>query len=325
MNHKLAALSLAFIVSISAFSVANAADNKKAWTSAETATKEDPDFAIQGEYTGEIDGQQWGIHVVAEGNGSFALVAYPGGLPGAGFTGNKEQRIKGTAKRNAGGVVEGTIGEHRGVFKDGAIIGDAGKFTKVNRKSETLGAKPPEGAIVLFDGKSPDAFKGGKLDGELLMQGVTSKQLFQDFTLHVEFQIPYQPTARGQGRGNSGCYLQGRYELQMLDSFGLEGENNECGGVYTIAKPAVNMAFPPLTWQSYDIDYTAAKFDASGKKTANAKMTAKHNGVLIHDGLELTHATTASPLKESPEPGPVYFQDHGNPVRYRNIWLKEKK
>jgi hypothetical protein len=132
------------------------------------------------------------------------------------------------------------------------------------------------------------------------------------------------PHARGQARGNSGIYLQGRYEVQMLDSFGLVGEHNECGGIYTIAKPKVNMCYPPLTWQTYDIDYTAAEYDGA-KKSKNARVTVKHNGVTIHDNIELTHATTASPLKEGPEPGPVYLQDHGNPVRYRNIWVVEKK
>jgi hypothetical protein len=112
--------------------------------------------------------------------------------------------------------------------------------------------------------------------------------------------------------------------VQMLDSFGLEGKDNECGGIYTIKAPSVNMCFPPLTWQTYDIDYTAAEFDGS-KKTKNARVTIKHNGVTIHDNVELTHATRAAPLQEGPEPGPVYLQDHGNPVRFRNIWLVESK
>ena len=137
--------------------------------------------------------------------------------------------------------------------------------------------------------------------------------------------IPLMPAARGQGRANSGCYMQGRYEVQILDSFGLSGENNECGGIYTIAKPSVNMCLPPLTWQTYDVDYTAAKFDADKKKTANAKLTVRHNGVLIHENVELPKGTTAAPVAEGPEPGPIYIQDHGNPIRFRNIWLVEKK
>ncbi|HLQ45872.1 MAG TPA: DUF1080 domain-containing protein, partial [Planctomycetaceae bacterium] len=159
----------------------------------------------------------------------------------------------------------------------------------------------------------------------LMSQGITSKQKFQDFSLHLEFLLSYMPAERGQRRANSGCYMQGRYEVQILDSFGLSGEHNECGGIYTINKPDTNMCFPPLSWQTYDVDYTAAKYDSAGKKTQNAKMSVLHNGVPIHKDVELPKATTAAVLGEGPEPGPIYIQDHGNPIRFRNIWLVEKK
>ena len=139
--------------------------------------------------------------------------------------------------------------------------------------------------------------------------------------MHLEFRTPYKPTARGQGRGNSGFYAQGRYEVQILDSFGLEGADNECGGVYSVGSPKVNMCFPPLSWQTYDVDFKAARYDAEGKKTKDAIMTVRHNGVVIHQDLVADHSTTASPLKEGPEPGPINLQDHGNPVRFRNIWV----
>ena len=112
--------------------------------------------------------------------------------------------------------------------------------------------------------------------------------------------------------------------MQVLDSFALEGQHNECGGIYSTKAPLVNMCFPPLTWQTYDVDFIAAKFK-DGKKEANATMTVRHNGVLIHDKTVCDHATTASPMREGPQPGPVFFQDHGNPVRYRNIWVVDKK
>ena len=108
--------------------------------------------------------------------------------------------------------------------------------------------------------------------------------------------------------------------------FGLTGEDNECGGVYHLLKPAVNMCLPPLAWQTYDIDYTAATYDSAGKPTTSARATVRHNGVVIHDNVELPNRkTTAAPVEIGPEPGPVYLQDHGNPVRFRNIWFVEKK
>ena len=125
---------------------------------------------------------------------------------------------------------------------------------------------------MLFDGKSADAFKGGKMteDG-LLMQGCTSKQKFGSCKVHIEFRTPYQPEDRGQARGNSGIYVGARYECQMLDSFGLKGENNECGGLYSVKAPDVNMCLPPLAWQTYDIDYTAAKYEGDKLVTQPAR------------------------------------------------------
>jgi hypothetical protein len=176
---------------------------------------------------------------------------------------------------------------------------------------------------VLFDGKTND-FKPGKTDGGLLVEGQNSQTKFGSATYHIEFLLPYKPTGRGQERGNSGVYLQGRYEIQVLDSFGLAGADNECGGIYKIAAPGVNMCYPPLAWQTYDVDFTAATY-ADGKKTKDARVTVRHNGVVIHDGVELPNATTSAPVREGPEPGPLHLQNHGNPVRFRNVWAVEKK
>jgi len=208
---------------------------------------------------------------------------------------------------------------------------ELGKLERVSRKSETLGMKPPADATVLFDGTSSEQWKNGQLDENgWLQQGTTSNATFGDHQIHIEFLLPYKPDARGQGRGNSGIYLQGRYEVQMLDSFGLEGADNECGGIYKVGKPAVNMCFPPLSWQTYDIDFTTAKYEGNGKNkklTAPPRVTVRHNGVVIHDDIELpgNRGTTAAPIKAGPEPGPIHLQDHGNPVRYRNIWVVPKE
>ena len=197
-----------------------------------------------------------------------------------------------------------------------------GSLTKILRESKTLGMEPPKGASVLFDGANADQFEGGKIvDSKYLGVGCKSTERFQSHRLHLEFQTPFQPSDSGQGRGNSGVYIQGRYELQVLDSFGLLGENNECGGIYQIANPRLNMCYPPLSWQTYDIVFKAAKFDNDGKKTKNARVTIHHNGVLIHDDLELPRGTPGGVSDEVPEPGPLYLQDHSNPVRFRNIWV----
>ena len=184
---------------------------------------------------------------------------------------------------------------------------------------------PPAGAKVLFDGSSVAKFNNGKLtEGKLLAAtNVESKAKFKDHSFHIEFRTPFMPKARGQGRGNSGVYVQSRYEVQVLDSFGLDGKDNECGGIYQVSKPIVNMCLPPLAWQTYDIDFTAAKYDKDGKKTANARVTVKHNGVTIHDDLELPKQTPGRHA-EGPTADSLFMQDHSNPVAFRNIWVVEK-
>lgn len=289
--------------------------------------KVDADFKFQGEYAGSLGGQyDVGAQVIALGGGKYKMVLFPGGLPGAGYDGAEKREYMGARDGNTvnfeGGTTTKSISEGKLTFgRDGQSF----SIDRVIRKSPTIGAKPPEGAIVLFDGKSAKNFKPGKMtEGGLLMEGANSIEKFQSHRLHLEFRLPYEPTRRGQGRANSGCYLQARYEVQVLDSFGLAGKHNECGGIYTIKDPDVNMCFPPLQWQTYDIDFTAAKFDKEGKKTVNARITVRHNGVLIHENVELPKRTTASPLAEGPTPGFLHLQDHSNPVRYRNIWAVKK-
>jgi hypothetical protein len=169
-----------------------------------------------------------------------------------------------------------------------------------------------------------DAWDGGKLQEEkYLGVGTRTTQKFRNFTLHLEFRTPYMEEARGQGRGNSGMYLLDQYECQILDSFGLDGKNNECGGIYSISEPIVNMCLPPLSWQTYDVEFTAAKFEGD-KKVSNAVATIRHNGVVIHDKLELPHNTPGGSLNDESKPGALFLQKHGNPVHFQNIWIVKK-
>ena len=289
------------------------------------------DFVIQGEYSGaNVEGEKVGLNIIALGDGKFQGVGFMGGLPGDGW--DQGEKLPFTIKSDGETMffTDPDANEYTVKIKSGKLIAwlAGNKFAelkKIARKSSTLGAKPPKGAVVLFDGTSVDKFKNAKLSKDkLLIPRADSIQRFGSHKLHIEFFLPFKPKARGQGRGNSGCYLQGRYEVQVLDSFGLEGRNNECGGVYSIKAPDLNMCYPPLCWQTYDIEFTAAKFK-EGKKVEDARMTVLHNGVKIHDNVKLPKRTTASPLPEGPEPGFLHLQDHGNPVRYRNIWVVEKK
>jgi hypothetical protein len=194
---------------------------------------------------------------------------------------------------------------------------------------------PPDGAVVLFDGKSVDKWvkKDGKSKVEWkladgAMEGVkghgdivTRDTFAGRFKLHVEFRVPYEPKATGQGRGNSGVYVQGRYEIQVLDSYGLQSKNNDCAAIYEVAAPSRNVCKAPTVWQSYDIEFTAPKFDGK-KKTEPTVMTVYHNGVKVHDAVKVPVDNTRAGMGGDPAtPGPILLQDHGHPVQYRNIWL----
>jgi hypothetical protein len=212
------------------------------------------------------------------------------------------------------------------------------KAAKPEDLEDVKSTQPPSGAIVLFDGK--DLSKWVKRDGKsevkwtlrdgALMEGVkghgdimTKEQFDGTFKLHVEFRVPYEPAGKGQGRGNSGVYVQGRYEVQVLDSYGLKSEKNDCGAIYGVSAPLVNACKAPTVWQSYDIEFTAPKFE-NGKKTEPARMTVYQNGVKIQDNVAIPVDNTTAGLGGDPsKPGPILLQDHGHPVQYRNIWLQK--
>lgn len=308
---------LSCLITVLGFALASAggADKKKnspkAWTDPELAASDDPDFGKQGEYAAKSRG----VQVAALGDGQFYVTRFQGGLPAEGWDGEKPE----TATVAADELAQWTDG-----------------LKKVTRESPTLGAKAPEGAVVLFDGEPNELIKG-TIDNGLLWAGAETTGEYGDFTLHVEFRLPYKPKSplSGQDRGNSGLYLQNRYEVQVLDSFGVLYEpewagiplksdvKQLCGSFYKFKAPDVPMARPPLTWQTYDIDFTAPKFEGD-KKVADARITVKHNGVVIHDEVQLPKGTGAGGGRAEVPRGPIIFQGHGNPVAYRNVWLLEK-
>ena len=261
-----------------------------------------------------------------------------------------------------GKVTDGTIRIETDAFHcvitDTAITGagvyktkepTAFALARFNHVSPTMGRPAPEGAVVLFDGTSLEAWQhvdeeSGKerdptwriVDGEMEIVPrkldkeagghLQTKAAFASCEMHIEFFLPYEPANRGQDRANSGVFLQGIYEVQILDSYGLIGDWIECGALYKVAPPKVNRCAPPGQWQTYDITYHAPEYDDEGVLVKNAVMTVLHNGRLIHhqeELFEVTYYYTDVRLGPPPrEPAPIMLQDHGHPIRFRNIWLR---
>lgn len=205
-------------------------------------------------------------------------------------------------------------------------------------------AKAPADAKVLFDGSEEsmkanwesvkkDAKPWNLVDGA--MESVKragylrTKEEFGSCQLHLEFATPVNVKGEGQGRGNSGVFLMGIYEVQILDSYeNTTYPDGQCGAIYGRAVPKVNASRPPGEWQTYDITFTRPKFDEDGNVTRRARFTVIHNGVVIHDDVELWGGTgwrgphSISDYEAHGDKGPIKFQDHGNPVRFRNVWIK---
>jgi hypothetical protein len=193
---------------------------------------------------------------------------------------------------------------------------------------------PPDTAVVLFDGK--DLSNWTKLDGgapawEVADGAMTvtagggdivSREQFNDFLLHLEFMTPDMPDATGQAKGNSGVFLQGRYEIQVLDSYGIDVPGmGDCGAIYNQFASLVNACKPPLEWQTYDVIFRAARVGESGEIEENARVTVLQNGIVIQNNVQMLGAIGGATDEDAAAPGPLRLQDHGNPVKYRNIWI----
>lgn len=194
---------------------------------------------------------------------------------------------------------------------------------------------PPSDAIILFDGTDKSHFEGAEQwtvnDGNLVAgKGtITSKEEFGDCQVHIEWSAPLPAVGDGQGRGNSGLFLMGRYEIQILDSFENETYfDGQAGAIYKQTPPMANAMRKPGEWNTYDVIWTAPRFEEDGSLKSPAYMTAIHNGVVLLNHFELQGDTPYNrppEYKAHPPTGPISIQDHRNPVRFRNIWVREIK
>lgn len=204
---------------------------------------------------------------------------------------------------------------------------------------QKLPLAPPADALVLFDGKdlsqwrSQDGSPAKWIAREGYMESVKgsgyvfTRQTFGDVQLHIEWAAPVPAMGKSQGRGNSGVFLMGLYEIQVLDSYENDTyPDGQAAAVYGQYPPLVNASLPPGEWQSYDIFFRRDRYNADGKLVQPARVTVLHNGILVQDNVEIwgpTNWLQHSPYKPHPDKLPLSLQDHGNPVRYRNIWLRE--
>ncbi len=275
----------------------------------------------------------------AEGVDKYKVLLLPGQNVKNGVTFTSQNgaiQLRGRAKKGADEVkISG--GGWSGTLNSKALTGssDAGKFRLeyTVRTSPDIGAEPPAGATVLLPYKpdketSLEAWKNKKWkilpDGSVQVAGGdnTTNKKFGSAKLHVEFYIPFEPKKSRPGRGDSGVYVLGRYEVQVLDSFGTKAGNHGCGSIYDVRAPNVNACLPPGRWQSYDIVIHAARL-SGGNAVTEAIMTVRHNGILIHEDAKIKKPTKLAQNRNSGKAGPMVLQDRGNPVRYRNIWLIE--
>ncbi len=212
--------------------------------------------------------------------------------------------------------------------------GSAFDLDRFERHSPTEGMAPPAGAVVLLpykEGVAPDLSAWTNAEWEALPDGSMrvkprsgqnmTKEAFGDCELHLEFATAHQPTQQGQDRSNSGVYFQSRYEVQVLDSYGVLSGSGDCGGIYETAAPRVNASYPPEQWQTYDVTFRAPRLNADGTIKEPALLTVKHNGVLIHENQPVDHVTRGGVEGPFVDRDVIMLQDHGNPVRYRNMWV----
>jgi hypothetical protein len=234
---------------------------------------------------------------------------------------------------------------HQRLFGTAAIVCGglfiAGLTANARQQERQFPPVPPppnaKGLVVLFDGtkesleknwvkhnsNEPPAWKMVDEGGMVVSGGdIVTKEKFTDYQLHVEFKVPFMPGKRGQARGNSGVFQQGRYEIQVLDSYGVPAPGTgEVGAVYSRSAPLQNASRPPKMWQTYDIVFRAPRYDEKGQRWEQAQVTVLLNGICVQNNTEIFKPTWGETFGKLSDPGPIVLQDHGNPMEYRNIWI----
>jgi hypothetical protein len=305
---KLSHTLLAVFILSSLTSLVSAKEPADTWTDPAKAAAEHPKFQFIGEYS---NAEKKEFHQVSLLKTDDYLVStYKAGFPGRGCD-KSVVNSRVLSQEELDTLLKDTV--------------------KVNYASPTIGAEAPDGAVTM-----PEGFTNVK-DG-ILWAGGQSKDSFGSFKMHLEFRLPFKPKRNpsNQDKGNSGIYIYNNYEIQVLDTFALDysaekfpikTESNKkqwCGCFYKMKMADVNATLPALTWQTYDIDFTAPVFE-DGKKVTNARITVLHNGIKIHDDVELKKGTGNGAFRKQLARGPIYFQDHGNPTAFRNVWIQETK
>lgn len=277
------------------------------WTDANAAVKEHAQYQWIGEYKA-ADGKLF-YQVTLLKDCHYLVTSFHGGLPGRGWDHSATTSIIVDQKE-----LENTLAQSE----------------KVHYQSPTMGKQAPQDATLVM----PTGFT--KVKDGLLMAGGQSKKEVGSFKMHLEFMLPFKPDRNpsNQDKGNSGVYIFNNYEVQVLDTFALDYSAKKfpiklesdmkqwCGSLYRMKMADLNMCLPPLVWQTYDIEFTAPVFK-DGNKIKNAVITVVHNGVKIHDKVELKTGTGAGARRKQLARGPIFFQNHGNPTVFRNVWIVE--
>ena len=304
-------------------------------------------------FLGDWQGQGLVAQVIPRGDGKYQLNLLPEFdvkcQPLAVVTGQATDGVLRFAQDGWSGQAQG---QQMTVTRPGSGQPESCTLKPVVRLSPTVGAKPPQGAVVLFDGTGFEAWEvqaAKNAPAEIAWErcedfmrvtpvnaetraghSLITKRAFRDFRMHFEFRLALMADKTGQARSNGGLVFGDAnwYEIQVLDSYGLEGLDNECGGIYKVGAPAVNMCRPPLLWQTYDLEYRAPRYAADGQRTQPGRISVRHNGVPIHQDAELPDTPQAEQRRkadpDSIPTGRIILHYHRDPVEYRNIWLVEQ-